>query len=505
MAQNIDPRLGNSGLPPPTQYVPLPPVQRAPPPPPPSFNGASRTDSLRADANAYASAQQQSPNPYYHYPSPSQHTPQQHHAAPSSGTISNQASPEQITPYQQVPLDEAPSPEHDGGAGGDPNNGDDPKRPRACEACRGLKVRCDQDPAHPDIPCKRCAKANRQCIITQPSRKRQKKADSRVAELEKKLDALTAALHQQQHGGAAQYGGQQVGGAPAADMMHGRGSIGSATQMQQYGAQPIMQSPTTAIATSIDPAMRGQKRRRTDDNDQQRPTYEPGGDNHVHPHLAHMGSAKNDSISKTFGEIEEAWAPNKDLKGLLHHQSPEQFIHRINTLINPEMATAIFNRYLNQLAPHLPAVMFQPGTTAEQVFKEKPILYVCILSAASFGTLNQDTSKLLAREAVGAIADCVVRNGAKSLELIQAMQVLALWYKPPEQAEQTNFYQIIHMAAVMALDIGLGKRFNPTKSKRGFGGPNAQFAPGPHKTLPQDSDTLEARRAWLTCYYLCAR
>ncbi len=85
------------------------------------------------------------------------------------------------------------------------------------------------------------------------------------------------------------------------------------------------------------------------------------------------------------------------------------------------------------------------------------------------------------------------------------MQVTALWYKPPEKAEQTNFYQIIHMAAVMALDIGLGKRFNPAKAKRGFGGPNAKYVPGPGKILPQDSDTLEARRAWLGCYYLCAR
>lgn len=77
---------------------------------------------------------------------------------------------------------------------GDPN---DPKRSRACEACRGLKVRCDQDPNDPSVPCKRCAKAKRQCIITAPSRKRQKKTDSRVAELEKKIDALTASLHAQ--------------------------------------------------------------------------------------------------------------------------------------------------------------------------------------------------------------------------------------------------------------------------------------------------------------------
>jgi hypothetical protein len=169
------------------------------------------------------------------------------------------------------------------------------------------------------------------------------------------------------------------------------------------------------------------------------------------------------------------------------------------------MAAQVFTRYVTKLAPHLPAVVFPGNTTAEQVFREKPILYVCILSAASHGTLHPDVSKQITREAVGAIADCVVRSGAKSLELIQAMQVLALWYKPPEQAEQTNFYQIIHMAAVMSLDIGLGKRFNPAKAKRGFGGPNAKYAPGPGKVLPQDSDTLEARRAWLGCYYLCAR
>lgn len=77
---------------------------------------------------------------------------------------------------------------------GDPN---DPKRSRACEACRGLKVRCDQDPNNADAPCKRCAKAKRNCVITAPSRKRQKKTDSRVAELEKKIDALTASLNAQ--------------------------------------------------------------------------------------------------------------------------------------------------------------------------------------------------------------------------------------------------------------------------------------------------------------------
>ena len=38
-------------------------------------------------------------------------------------------------------------------------------------------------------------------ITTPPTRKRQKKADSRVAELERKIDALTATLHAQKSGG----------------------------------------------------------------------------------------------------------------------------------------------------------------------------------------------------------------------------------------------------------------------------------------------------------------
>ncbi|KAL8856277.1 MAG: hypothetical protein Q9178_007114 [Gyalolechia marmorata] len=82
---------------------------------------------------------------------------------------------------------------HDGTADQADQSTPDTKRPRACEACRGLKVRCDPDPVQGT--CRRCAKAGRHCVVTAPSRKRQKKTDSRVAELEKKIDALTASLH----------------------------------------------------------------------------------------------------------------------------------------------------------------------------------------------------------------------------------------------------------------------------------------------------------------------
>ena len=426
------------------------------------------------------------PQPYYHYPSP-QATAASQSQQPSSvpsGVQSTQTSPEGA--YLPPPADDAGSPEQGDG-------GDDPKRPRACEACRSLKVRCDQDPAHPEIPCKRCSKAGRPCIITQPSRKRQKKADSRVAELEKKLDALTAALHHQaQSAPVSQYDGQQqaAGPPPPAEMSQGRSSVG--------GMGATYPPPSVSRPASVD-----LKRKRVEDGTADASSNDLN--NSLFKQPVYEGEAKRSGWAYQEPKFQAYGAMHTDLRRYLSYASPEEFSKHINSIISPDMAAQIFTRYNTKLAPNLPAVVFPPSTTAEQVFREKPILYVCILSAASHGNMHPDIAKALQREAIGAIADCVVRSGAKSLELIQAMQVTALWYKPPEKAEQTNFYQIIHMAAVMALDIGLGKRFNPAKAKRGFGGPNAKYAPGPGKMIPQDSDTLEARRAWLGCYFLCAR
>ena len=468
----LDPRLGATS---PSNNAPPPSSQLQYERPPPQFPPAS-------NVNAYPP--QRSPQPYYQpYTPQSRSTPQQPGTGISTAEHSNQASPTGTTAAYQIPADAAEDSPGDAGPG---QPADDPKRPRACEACRGLKVRCDQDPNHPEIPCRRCQKAGRQCIITAPSRKRQKKADTRVAELEKKLDALTAVLQQQQAGQA--YGAPPpMGGAPpGSDTMQGRASSSSMPQFAQ-------QSPVPAHASSggHTPMQPPQKRRRTEADPD-----EADSRNSI--------SHREDSTSEQFREVVEPWGSTQDSMRYLIHRSPEEFMKRINSLVNPELGVKIFNRYMTKLAPHMPAVVFTAGTTAEQIWKEKPILYVCILSSASAGYLHPDVTRQLSREAIRAIADCVVCNGAKSLELIQAMQVLALWYKPPEKAEQTNFYQIIHMAAVMSIDIGLGKRFNPAKARRGFGGPHAEFAPGPHMILPQNSDTIEARRAWLASYYLCA-
>jgi len=64
-----------------------------------------------------------------------------------------------------------------------------------------------------------------------------------------------------------------------------------------------------------------------------------------------------------------------------------------------------------------------------------------------------------------------------------------------------NFYQLSHIAAVMAIDVGMGKRLNSSKNLRMVGGYDKFRRP---KYL-FNADTVEARRTWLGCYFLCAK
>jgi len=112
---------------------------------------------------------------------------------------------------------------------------------------------------------------NRTSITTPPTRKRQKKADSRVAELERKIDALTATLHAQKsgtpeirhHGGIPRHDGNPVG------LPMPEGSFRMGTLSHDWGNTPPSRYPE--IPPGYGPAQTFQrgpdaKRRKLDGN-----------------------------------------------------------------------------------------------------------------------------------------------------------------------------------------------------------------------------------------------
>ena len=136
------------------------------------------------------------------------------------------------------------------------------------------------------------------------------------------------------------------------------------------------------------------------------------------------------------------------------------------------------------------------------------------MSAAS-GKVAPNLYSLLTVELLQLFASRAVLGGEKSLEFVQAMLVTAVWYNPTEAFDQLKFYQYIHMAATIALDIGLGSKptidSNTCETPRNSTGASSEseiqmthdVAAGLAEEQP-DIATIDARRTILVCYLICS-
>ncbi|KAL0938681.1 fungal specific transcription factor [Colletotrichum truncatum] len=375
---------------------------------------------------------------------------------------------------------ETPLSAHGGGSGGGEtpqNDGllhganlDDPKRPRACEACRGLKVRCEPDPNDAEGPCKRCKKAGRNCVVTMPTRKRQKKTDSRVAELEKKIDALTASL--QARGTSATATTAASAATPPAP-----GSAREETPFQKRWGDHGMARAWPSHGSDIAPG--------TSESDAT--PYDP---------LAPSTSGQKRKFSERGDTPTEIPEPSRPAPPIQMGADYADVVER--GILSAEKSLELFERYKTHMMPHMPAVVFPPGTKGDELRKSKPLLFLAIMSAASSESPN--VQRRLVKELMQIFAEKIIITGEKSLEIVQALQVAVIWYWPPEHFEELKFYQLVHISAVMALDIGLGRRTGGRKVQVPY-----QFRNHPFKRAPPpDPTTLECRRAWLASYFLAA-
>lgn len=173
----------------------------------------------------------------------------------------------------------------------------------------------------------------------------------------------------------------------------------------------------------------------------------------------------------------------------------------VDTIVDQDTAARVFDRYVAEMAQHLPAVVFEADTTAADVRAKRPVLFLAILDTASVGMLEVDVQLRLNEMLLDVYANCIIRNGEKSLDLIQALMVSTIWYRPPKRFEQMNVYMLTHISALMALDFGMGRKLNSTRSARVAA--NVGQAQTPQSFLR--SDSVEARRTWLGCYFVCMK
>ena len=344
----------------------------------------------------------------------------------------------------------------------------DSKRTRACEACRGLKVKCEPDPNNG--PCKRCIKANRQCVITPPSRKRQKKTDSRVAELERKIDALTATLHAAKEG--------HVSGSEDGSYANAEDNAMASTPQPQ---------PSHSV---FDGTNRKRRLSRLQHDAYSAPPQEItaaaiGQDdvNRYRSATAEILPARSQAKMQDFG------SPGFQNAG--SHEGRDVIQRGI---VPFRTAQTLFAHYANDMAPHMPLVPIPSNMSAEMLRATKPVLFLALLSVASAQDYQQ-MHVALKGEVMHTLADKIFVKGETSLELIQALHVVTIWYWPPSDGD-SKYFQFVHMALLMAIDLGIDKRQHP---RRG----TLIDIPGHRKTYV-DTESLECKRAWLGCYLLAS-
>lgn len=382
-----------------------------------------------------------------------------------SASSSTTPSPSPANNYNHAGHHHRPQSQGELDADADANNdGADAKKSRACEACRGLKVRCE--PADDEGPCKRCRKAGRKCVVTAPSRKRQRKTDSRVSELEKKIDALTASLHARGHVPVSAGPGTASPPPPREEQPRRTQSHDSTASMAPPHRASTTSTPTRREPPPFQPpmVMAGAKRKASD-----------------------RMSALDEDRRQSPRQPSSPWS------------RPDQGDIVDRGIISMDAAADLYSRYNERMAPHLPAVIFPPSHTVAELRRSKPILFLAIMAAA--GSEIHSLQAVLQREIMTIFAEKVFLSGEKNLEIVQALLVTVIWYWPPEHFEELKFYQLVHVAAVMAIDIGLGRKGTPRPSMpHRYAWQSQSF----RKQTPLDPTSVECRRIWLACYFLTA-
>lgn len=301
-----------------------------------------------------------------------------------------------------------------------------------------------------------------------------------MAELERKIDALTASLHATKEGNlsASEDDGYMDGDTPHMESLDGRSN------------QPTSPYTTTSAGAS-------RKRRMSEYQEDggfgSRPLSNSEAVTQTSPaNVANTEARQSAPLKPEIGGLE--FESNGESDGSVYGEV-DAVLRRI---VHAETANDLFRHYNDHMAPHMPIVVFSPGTSANTIRKRSPVLFLAILSVAS-GQDYPDVQATLTREIMRILADRVFVMGEKSLELVQALQVVTIWYWPEPNGD-SKYYQFIHMTAVMAIDLGMHRR-QPMLILR-----KEQILglPKPKSYLP-DPCTTECRRAWLGCYLLCSR
>ena len=197
------------------------------------------------------------------------------------------------------------------------------------------------------------------------------------------------------------------------------------------------------------------------------------------------------TVEKEIDEIfpaEQESDPQLTLEENLTFTMSDQYDEAMEMDLNLDEVTQhqVFDKFVKELLPHLPFIYFNSDVTFHHLRHRQSILLKAIL-AASAASLYPPLGQALAVKLEREYADRIMVRGEKSIELIQALLVTAVWYQPPTRFQDLKFTMYGHLAANMALDLRLANGRPLDNSEGGI------------------ANQMNSLRVVITCYLLCTR
>ncbi|THW71567.1 hypothetical protein D6D19_07274 [Aureobasidium pullulans] len=219
--------------------------------------------------------------------------------------------------------------------------------------------------------------------------------------------------------------------------------------------------------------------------------------------LIHESTAERASYPTATATSDAEETPDY-LSSTSHEPSVVQIEATIGRAIDDETANMVFDRFTTNMLLNFPFMVLPADHGIADVRKNNCVLFLAVLDAAGDGFWSTEVSRQLRKLLMQVYSTFLRETAVYSMSTLQALIISAIWHRDvgeEQSGEQIGVFQISNAAANMAISIGLGDILKEY-SWSGFMPMQSSSVRGP--ASDDQIVTLEVRRVWLACYYVCS-
>ncbi len=173
--------------------------------------------------------------------------------------------------------------------------------------------------------------------------------------------------------------------------------------------------------------------------------------------------------------------------------NPIDWFARLDAIVLPAKQSELLHRCTGEMFPYFPLVSIDGKQDYASMRDERPLLLHAIIYATCPAVLDFDSQESIAKLMFDILAKAVIEDHQKSVEILQALQVIYLWYralKSHTYGGYVSVFDLVQLASNMAEELGLRGPVQPVDSKASW------------TKQRKDLDNEAAWRTWMVCRIL---